>query len=656
MKIVFVLLAFVFFSNININATTMSNKNNELIISEGIGSEKDLQLENCNLISNNIDWDSSGAYYANYFDLDEKIYFERKVRVTNYDKLDKGMMIYYESLIDEETLDYKIYDIKSYKENNLIVIGSKESGDEIVQTPFPQNYAFIAYYQDGRLLWEKEFTDSYSFISSMVFTKMGILCLLSFETESGANLKIVEFSDDGLILREVEIETDGIDRGLDLYYHNEIIYLICISDATNGDFYFNYEDSAYIAILKIRYETLYLEDYLCLGNKGMNYYKGFAVLDDKMYLIINSTGKEGEFKNNEGGTRGNFMISFPLSLKSYEYVYLDVNGGVESFYVEYNNLIILTNSYFNNQTQVNIYVYDRNLRYLDQYKWKYPEPGIVLFKLDGYVNYLNDAIIILSLQDGVDNEFTGILTQDGYTNFELILYEGKSLNYINAEFASDDSIYIYGYNDEELGYLKTNTIRSQKISSYEVGSKEYIERRIYINEFPLTIMGAKQHNKDFGHYKEKLKLEQAYSTLILIDEYYVDAKINIKDGETYDRGIELDFNGQGNLNDRVINSGSLIDELGKYCLVVDGNSGERKVINFNIADLSLMPVLKEKPHLESNLFEINANTIVPELNVKNYVAITNEDGYEVEAVISFVLITIGIGLGIFIPKRRKKNA
>jgi hypothetical protein len=74
----------------------------------------------------------------------------------------------------------------------------------------------------------------------------------------------------------------------------------------------------------------------------------------------------------------------------------------------------------------------------------------------------------------------------------------------------------------------------------------------------------------------------------------VNTTCGIIENGVYDKGLELIHNGAMFLNNERIESGHIIEEEGIYELELVGKNNVSKVINFEVKELSLKPVIKEE--------------------------------------------------------------
>ncbi|HHU55669.1 MAG TPA: hypothetical protein GXZ48_03110 [Acholeplasmataceae bacterium] len=647
MKIFLMIIGLLMFFQINIHGQEITEDADPLIVSVGIGDEKILQLDNCKLISNNVEWGKIGLYEATYFNETTQKYFSRKIRITSFDELNEGLGIY-ESISYDIEDNLTIYNTFLYDENSYFIFGSLPSNDEPKQTIYPQEFAFIHFYNNGKLEWKKVYDKSYSFVSSLAKTNMGIVILLSYEENNQTEMKLVELNIHGEVLRELKISTPGIEQGYDIYFDGTKIYIVCTSDSTNGDIKYSFDETQYISLIKVNYESFDLESYKCYGNKGYNILKKTLFYNDTFYILFQATGNEGRHQNDSGGYRGYFLVRINPSFDYENINYISINDHIDDFFITNHCIVFVSREYVNQYSYLKFYVNNHELLYSNIYYWKYPQEGVQIKKVRSVNNYLGDVLLAI---DTKEEMFSGLLSVYDFNSYGFAEFNDEKFQTINALF-DNEKLVILGINDNKFYKTTGYLIETETINSYQVVNKDYLVRKLIINNFPISYIGNTKDKVPFGYHKDILSINFGSVKLYLLDEYYVYEKINIKDGEIYDTGIEISFNGIGYLNDEKCESPLEINLPGEYCLIIYGNSGERKVINFSVKNLSLVPKYQEKEIPTINGIELinQNNQISKELNFENL--ITNPKSYQLEAIIFAIINTVFILISFFIWRKK----
>jgi len=141
----------------------------------------------------------------------------------------------------------------------------------------------------------------------------------------------------------------------------------------------------------------------------------------------------------------------------------------------------------------------------------------------------------------------------------------------------------------------------------------------------------------------------------LADEHYYRARINVRNGEVYDIGVRLFFNGEGYLNNKKIEPGTSVEEPGHYLLEIRSGE-ERYALVFEVSELS------ETESGSVAWEEISAGALKmkpAERNSGTSELALQEDQPKNNQLFPALLIgsLTGAALGLVIPKiRRGKNA
>ena len=153
--------------------------------------------------------------------------------------------------------------------------------------------------------------------------------------------------------------------------------------------------------------------------------------------------------------------------------------------------------------------------------------------------------------------------------------------------------YYTNKNNNEIT-LKSYDILSYKTKKLETYHKNTIYKDVYYNFKKLTKIESEnpEQYKAFGNYEsiDVFKLGNISFHFKRKDE--VRLQVNVLKNDIYEPGYKIEFNGTGFLNGEEINSGFIVDKIGKYLLAIYGINNEKEVINFEIDDLTVQPTSK----------------------------------------------------------------
>lgn len=624
MKKIILVIVFLFVFNCKVSASDV------IVLEKGIGSTEHLEFLDLKLVSNNVDFDNVGVYQATYYDEHLKKYHTKTVHVVLEEELMEGLVIKEEFANFQLNDDYIIEDFL-IKNDLTVIVGSKKSHDEIIQTEFIQNYGFIKCYLNNEILWEFVY-DEYSEIKKIVETSTGFLVLSTLQNNGDfTDIILTEFNFDGSISRSKVFSGSNYEIGLDLVSKNEELFIVYYSYTKAEEL--NYRSgSRVIAISKIDKYTLDIIESKYIGNNIYTLLLDIEYCDhyDNFYILFNTNGSIGNFVY-EGSYRGNFITSFNNKFEDEKFI------GLSSLINPKALGIINANLYLFGEEEGTLEqrIYDNHLNYkttINQDTTKFFLVNTVM------INQMNLVYTVSSNGECLEV----IDVNRGIYNFSLENEEYiKSINNQLVTLKNDN-----GY----LSICKYNLIDQSKTGPKEYMYKSYYDQTIYINGEYISNFVSRKYDKVFGIYAINEIIDTSNLRLVFSDKYFVREVFNIEDNQIYDQGLILNFNGCGLLNDQEIDNGYLISDAGNYSLLVVGN-GITKSINFKVMDLSISYDKKvnffDEPHFNYQ------TPSKDEINNNFDKAIINKSSIPSVA-ITVVISLVGGLLGIIIPTSRRK--
>lgn len=622
---------------------------NELLVCEvDVGSAIDLALENCILISGEVDWNEIGDYVVTYFDKQEEVYFDRLIKIVSTRDLEKGLEIYTSKLHCENEATYNTRDFLEISPGKYFLCGSVDYHEPIKLMEFIQEYAFLRYYENDTLVWEKIFPE-YSYIVRIEKSSQGILCFMAYFEENQSDLKVLEINQSGKVLREKVISGNDYDYAEDMIVINNDIYLVASSYSTTGDIMTNYLDQRFIVLLSLDYLTLTIKNKINLGNSGYNLFRDLEYNNylEKLTIVIEASGKEGILLTNSGGRDGVFLINLNMNLKMENYYHLNLYDQFTFLYVSGYNVFIATTSL--DMKTIRGLLYTTDMRLMNSFTYSLDGKALDCRKLRQKDE--KKFTIILNERSGGTLSYLGILN---YVNTVEVLFNEASDYMVQFGYKTlDNNIYLIGGNDDEIiDVINYISIKGIKYNTYLAEFETYNAYAYQVNREEIFTTGNLRSGNVFGKYLEKYSYDLPYVSLIVSDKYYIQEKINIINDEIYDVGIKLTFNGDGYLNDDKIDNNFVVDKEGTYSLMVVG-SNARKIINFTVKNLCVYSEEKEVPELEISDYKLEKRASVndPIISTENNFVIIEDSSAIVFAVI---IATVIIAITIFIPIKRRK--
>ena len=210
------------------------------------------------------------------------------------------------------------------------------------------------------------------------------------------------------------------------------------------------------------------------------------------------------------------------------------------------------------------------------------------------VDFFDQMLNILYIVDGgylfvvYDEEYQKIYEKELYqvfSNNNGLFMDGQ----IIIEPLEDSS----KVNIHQLEYLKILTMGKTEVAT----DSDYHDYQVVINghkaKHNQNLLVDNVDKDTFGNYDVMYYFDEELD-LIVGKKVMVNTTCGIVENGVYDKGLELIHNGAMFLNNERIESGHIIEEEGIYELELVGKNNISKVINFEVKELSLKPVIKEE--------------------------------------------------------------
>lgn len=612
------------------------------------------------IISEEINWKDVGEFEINYFDSLNKTINATNIHITNLQNLETGYHYKKESIYSISS-NIVVNKILTINENDYFIIGSIDTKYYPYQSQDEQMFSYISYYKDNVKQWQRVLNENrYGEVVDAQITNQGIALICNYDSISQAkNIIIYIITFNNKIIFEKELFGSANDIGKNIYFLNNYIYIVGMTNSNDNNFKNNINASGYVVFVsKINIINSNI-DTIFIGNNENNvlfnseFYKGTIYL----YMLIQG---DGYFNNNTSNNYFKTIIEIDNQFNIGTWV--DVNNlEVDEFskLFIYNNYIFLSeNNLYNNKLKFQIF--SLRLNYVDEFiidefknatllDYNFLEISnnlvISLIERDVY-NLFNKKIILL------DNELNIISI---YVNQNIDL--GTTISNISN---CDNKLIISFYNKQQDKYeillyynikVKKELIRTSKY--------DLTNYKVYINNVETTKVKLTDTApiNAFGNYYDIYLYEYGNLKIYLKNEKYYFFKSNISNDEVFDKGIIINFNGVGYLNDKLIDQNYKINDAGKYILEVIGE-GEKKIINFKIDELSLeLDTIDLRQSHEDNIKIISKESSIVN-QTGNTLKLINNIEEEVDSlvvVIIFSFIIIGILGGLFLPIRIRRQ-
>ena len=636
--IIIVLLITIFSFSIRINADGEIKLIEEPIVAEiNSSSFSDYDLAYMASFSGNVDGNKKGMYDLFYED-DNQNRYKRNLIVLDRDELKRGLAYTY----DYDSIDKT----KNIGLDGDICINGKSIYKYINERDsLNKPYAHVYYqddYEEHVMLFENIYIKKiinieglayalYEYVDSSNYIKIGVMIL----------------DKNCMQIRDNIYPTNKEERAIDLIYLDNKLYVI-FNTTSNTGICTRVHSFLSGAIMEINKISLKLEKINFIANDNDSYIIKAQSYNNKLYLECHFSGDNGTYYNTYNKSYNGKMIIEYNQKSSY------VLSSIASAYDNY-ELIFAGNAYYLCEKLKDKILIDISYIDIDYPNKSYTYP----YKISDTCESINYASIgsKLIIIENDDNLITKIskLEDKSITNYVYYNHNYKinDIKYFNNE------IYLLSYQDNVL--ISKLSIYNYEFIDSTKDKIKYEDIKIYKNYKEVDINQNRNFdNLNFGIYNKKSIKEKDNLKIIYYSKVEVPLTINVSDERVYDIGSRITFNAKAYLNNVEIESGYIVENIGKYQLDIYSENNEKRTISFYIEDMC------EKEHSDEDYKKASANLnaqYVKYEEAKQYFSPNNYDVklYEnkdnVYLILSFILIISFIcSIALIIhTKKRKKN-
>lgn len=618
-----------------------------LVVEIGLGDDSLLALPNCQIIDGNVDWNRFGEYQITYYDTVEVKYFTRAVHVISSHDLENGFCIYSEEpLFTSPAAKYKIRDCIEESPKSFYVIGTIDYQEELKQTILPQEYAFIQYYVEGEIRYEKVFSSSYSYISGAHLSEAGLVYYITYALSTTTSIQIGEIARNATILRSKIIGGSGDELGFISFVNDQELVLVLESSSRDA-MWSNSAQGSVLVVLKLDFRNWQINNFISFGNAIGNHLIDGYMVNNHYYFLIMTSGLAGDFTSNISSYNHYFLVIINDNLAIKRYREIITLYGTPRLAAGWQELYVIFVMYSQNYSSLKILEYDLGLDLRNTLNYHHPVASNILNYVNSTVDNNGNTLLYFNhINDNPEISFSGIF----FVNSEQIKWYSypQNLKKVRGYTNGLDWSFI-GYENDEL--VKKNIITIETLT-HKINTYSYYiipEKYLLINSRSIGLVGIKPFNAhDFGYYNEKIVLTSEQIEVVLPNEYYIPLQINIRDNEVYDKSLRITFNAQAYLNDVLVTSGDTLNKPGLYQLAIVGEGGILKFYTFTLAELT--KTYNSTPPYSFVLTPIEA---LPSLalvsNASDGGFTINENDYTAE-IISFLIILSSFVLSLLIKR------
>ncbi|MDD4212412.1 MAG: hypothetical protein PHY42_03315 [Bacilli bacterium] len=557
-----------------------------MIVEVGVGSDDLLEIEDFERVSGAVNWDACGTYELTYIRTQDLLYVAKTIHIIGRNELDEGMAFYQEVNTEEVgTATYIIKDCVFESEDNYFLLGSVDFHEPKKHSLLLQEYAFIRYYQNHKLHFEKIFSLSYGYISWGMTSEAGLVFFLTYILMDHTNVQLGEITHNGTIIRCRDFGGQGQELGFCAQADEDSITLVLTSSSKDAPWNIPEPLLNGLVVLKVEKTNWDILHSRIIGNNRRNRWIDVVWMNGYLYGLLEVLGATGSFPCESDTQYQKFGIILDASLELVRTTPISASIGSTRLACNQEMLYLFVSYWEDNQSKMDIHCYNGAFERLSQQVYLHEDSDEKLIyrecqtSHEGTTYFFFDIVSRLTSQE----KFFGVFQMDGMTMIPWT-YQGKLEDAYGACY--DDGWWIIGKREEELVTIELTTIRTPLYKSHAYGYEVIPQKYVLIDGVMAGYTGEPQVKKRFGCYEERTIYEGPSATIVLLNRFYVPFVSNLSMNETYDCGFAPSFNGDATLNEMPFSSNTSILKPGVYQLIIIGEGQLRKVFDFKVEDLT----------------------------------------------------------------------
>ncbi len=613
----------------------------KIITTENLLDDSILQDEELIFTESDVCWEEAGDYYVDYFDPKIKTEIRKDIFIRNTEDLKAGLT-FIRPTANLEIPGLKAKGYLPYGEKGFFIYGAIYTGYLPYQTLDSYLFCYLAYFENGVMLWEEIFhPERYGTFSNACLTENGIALIGTYDSlEQGKNIIVYEVTSEKQITFQKEIQGGNDDFGLKIFYNRNNFYLVGLTMSDDIDFRFSEGRDIFVGKLT-KEKSLSIYPLLREGRDELHdaYYQ-----DGRFYLV-------SENNLNDKKTLELIVLNENKEFVNFDLTYFGSNN--QYLISPLQDKILIT--FLKNAWELKAMVLDQDLKLKQELKIDFEKPLTDYFLFPGLETYL----VFVS-----GNQSKTLMFARFNPNKNLEVFFEKEMNPLDkvVGIAYNQTSDLFLCLEVDSGKFTISDFKYFRLeeSVNETQNCTLKARNIYYNGKSLDkeYLSDNIPENPYGKFQTLYRFSQGDYCFYLADEHYFSANTNIRSGEVYDLGTCVYFNGRGYLNGKEVTSGIKILEAGHYLLEIKAEGEENQAYVFEVAELSEVeenPVKKAKPVVGDFSVKMVPKRDLPyaEVNLK-------ENPVASDFFFPSLLIGISIGTlsGFLFPKlkfRRKEN-
>lgn len=577
MKKIFIVLIIMF-------SLTLTFKNKEVKAEEDISKplvmvrgeyESNIVYDGYELISSNLNTNVVGTYMNTYQHYKTNEIIKKTIYVVDENA------VYQNDYLIEEKKNIGIFDglVKVIKLNDESFVTVQLVDNELDEQT---SDVYLSLISGKEKVWEVKLFENISVsIVDLVIDNNEIYILANFYSSySKIDIYLKKYSLEGKYLYSYIYTGNYNDVSTKLFISGDYCYIVGNTTSTLRLFEGNRdkEDSFIIKLDKQKFEKY--SDYT-FGKPGIDNIESIYVIGNTTFIL------QSYIDYSMSNIPSIKLLKLDEELNVIKEVLVDNGYGLKTLDMlrHSSNELIITYEIYNEKDNI--------------YKTKVIRFDLSLNKENIYTTQLNNDYHLYKVN--INNDMLSILytvSSSGYL-LKMInlndLTETVSMNYREKKYKdiyyTDNLTILINDNnnlcESKLSIIKVINYGTNKISNNETN---IFDQTIYLNGEIVSINKTKSNieydTRLFGKYNQNYYFEYAAFDFLYNYDIYVLNNLSITNNQVYDLNIMLSFNAIGLLNDKKIDSGYVVDEVGDYTLKLIGKDNVEYDYKFKVRNLS----------------------------------------------------------------------
>lgn len=577
MKKIFIVLIIMF-------SLTLTFKNKEVKAEEDISKplvmvrgeyESNIVYDGYELISSNLNTNVVGTYMNTYQHYKTNEIINKTIYVVDENA------VYQNDYLIEEKKNIGIFDglVKVIKLNDESYVTVQLVDNELDEQT---SDVYLSLISGKEKVWEVKLFENISVsIVDLVIDNNEIYILANFYSSySKIDIYLKKYSLEGKYLYSYIYTGNYNDVSTKLFISGDYCYIAGNTTSTLRLFEGNREkeDSFIIKLDKQKFEKY--SDYT-FGKPGIDNIESIYVIGNTTFIL------QSYIDYSMSNIPSIKLLKLDEKLNVIKEVLVDNGYGLKTLEMlrHSSNELIITYEIYNEKDNI----YNTNVIKFD----------LSLNKENIYTTQLNNDYHLYKVN--INNDMLSILytvSSSGYL-LKMInlndLTETVSMNYKEEKYKDiyyTDNLTILINDNNNLCEYKLSIVKVMNYGTNKISNNEtnIFDQTIYLNGEIVSINKAKSNIEYdttlYGKYNQNYYFEFASFDFLYNYDIYVLNNLSITNNQVYDLNIMLSFNAIGLLNDKKIDSGYVVDEVGDYTLKLIGKDNVEYDYKFKVRNLS----------------------------------------------------------------------